>query len=143
MTTNELRTVVGVDLGDKLHAICVLDQAGGIVGEFTLRNSADDLLELAARYPGALFAMEVGAHSPWISRLLEASGCEVVVANARKLRAVYQNERKCDEADARMIARLARADPALLHPVAHGTEVAQRDRLAITARDAQIGRAHV
>ena len=34
----------------------------------------------------------------------------MIVANSRKLRAIYQNERKSDELDARMLAKLARVD---------------------------------
>ncbi len=49
---------------------------------------------LVKRFPKARIAMEVGSHSPWISRLLDKLGCEVIVANSRKLRAIYQNERK-------------------------------------------------
>ena len=32
--------------------------------------------ELTGRYRGALVVMEAGCHSPWISRYLEAPGCE-------------------------------------------------------------------
>ncbi|MEM9283180.1 MAG: IS110 family transposase [Verrucomicrobiota bacterium] len=58
-------------------------------------------------------------------------GCEVIVANSRKLRAFYQNDRKSDELDARMLAKLARAD---LHPIKHSSEQAQRDLLQIKLR---------
>ena len=63
--------------------------------------------------------MEVGSHSPWISRFLKDLGHDVIVANPRKLRAIYTNERKSDECDAEMLARLGRVDPKLLHPIAH------------------------
>jgi transposase len=48
--------------------------------------------------------MEAGCHSPWISRYLEQLGCEVVVSNPRKTRAIYQHERKSDRRDALMLA---------------------------------------
>ena len=35
-------------------------------------------------------------------------GCDVTVANARKLRAIYDNDRKSDLLDARMLAKLLR-----------------------------------
>ncbi len=103
--------------------------------EFTITNTRVSLSKLAKKYPQARIAMEVGAHSPWISRLLTELGCEVIVANSRKLRAIYQNERKSDMLDARMLAKLARADVSLLHPVTHGSEQAQRDLLRIKLRD--------
>jgi hypothetical protein len=45
-------------------------------------------------------AIETGTHSPWVSRLLEECGHQVLVANARKLRLIYANKRKTDEIDA-------------------------------------------
>lgn len=133
-TTQQFETIIGVDLGDKKHAICVIDKQGEIQKEFFLRNCLNDLTKLARDYPKARVAMEVGTHSPWTSRLLENAGMEVLVANARKLRAIYTNERKCDQLDARMLAKIARMDPELLHPIRHGSEQSQRDLLAIKMR---------
>jgi transposase len=45
-------------------------------------------------------AIEAGTHSPWVSRVLEGCGHDVLVANARKIRLIYANERKTDEVDA-------------------------------------------
>lgn len=134
-TNTHLNTVIGIDLGDLRHAVCVLDADGGIAEEYPMTNTRESLTKFAKKYPGARVAMEVGSHSPWISRLLNENGCEAIVANARKLRAIYQNERKSDELDARMLAKLARADVSLLHPVKHGSERAQRDLLRIKLRD--------
>jgi len=131
-------TAIGIDLGDKKHAICVMDKSGDIVREEMISNTSYQLERLAGRYPGALVAMEVGTHSPWISRLLEQLGMDVVVANPRKLRAITANHRKCDEADAEMLARLARADRSLLSPVTHCSEQEQCDRIALRTRDALV-----
>lgn len=127
--------VIGIDLSDRRHAACVLDGAGEIFEESTIPNTRRSLTRLAARYPKARIAIEVGSHSPWISRLLTERGCEVIVANARKLRAIYQNERKSDVLDARMLAKLARLDVSLLHPIEHVSEAAQRDLLQVKLRD--------
>ena len=54
----------------------------------------------------------------------------MIVANPRKTRAIYQNERKSDRRDAMMLARLARMDATLLHPVKHGGQQAQQDMLS-------------
>ena len=82
--------------------------------------------------------MEAGCHSPWISRHLEGAGCEVVVSNPRKTRAIYQHERKSDRRDALMLARIARMEPALLYPVRHGSEEAQQDLLRIKLGDSLV-----
>jgi transposase len=134
-TKTVLETTIGLDLGDKRHAVCVLDSKGEIIEERTVSNTRESLSKLARRYPQARVALEAGSHSPWISRWLKGLDCEVLVANARKLRAIYQNERKSDALDARMLAKLARVDPSLLHPIEHGSEQAQRDLLRIKLRD--------
>jgi len=126
---------IGVDLGDKKHHYCVVDQGGNILKRGKLLNTREAFTHLAAEYSGARVAMEVGTHSPWISEHLLKEGCEVYVANARKLRAIYQNERKCDDYDAEMLARLARVDTSLLKPVTHISQDAMTDRLVLGARE--------
>lgn len=113
---------IGIDLGDKNHAICVLDQDGDAIEQRFITNQKESLQRLSVKFPEARIAMETGTHSPWISRFLLDLGHDVIVANARKLRAIYLNDRKSDEADAQMITRLARVDPKLLSPIQHGTE---------------------
>jgi transposase len=39
-------------------------------------------------------AIEAGTHSPWVSRVLEECGHEVLVANASKLRLIYSRASK-------------------------------------------------
>jgi transposase len=107
------RTIIGLDLGDRWHRFCVLGESGQVVEEGSVANNRLALSELSSRYPGALVVMEAGCHSPWISRHLEQAGCEVIVSNPRKTRAIYQHERKSDRRDALMLARIARVEPAL------------------------------
>ena len=126
---------IGVDLGDRKHAICVLDDAGSVIEERSITNHRESLRRLSKKYPKALMVMEVGSHSPWISRFLSDLSHRVLVANPRKVRAIYQNTRKSDERDANMLARIARVDESLLFPIEHGTEEAQRDLLQIKLRD--------
>ena len=61
-----------------------------------------------------------------------------MVSNPRKLRAIYQHERKSDRRDAQMLARIGRLDPALLYPVRHGSAEAQQDLLRIKLRDSLV-----
>jgi transposase len=82
--------------------------------------------------------MEVGSHSRWASHLLREQGHDVIVANARKLRAIYNNPRKGDRADAETLARLARLDPELLSPIHHRSPLAQADLAVLHSRDALI-----
>jgi hypothetical protein len=56
----------------------------------------------------------------------------VIVANTRKVRLIYESDRKNDRLDARMLARLGRVDASLLSPVWHPSAEAQAD-LAMAA----------
>lgn len=135
MKTKPSTITIGIDLGDRKHAVCALDAKGDIIKEETINNNRGALTALSRRYPGALMVMEVGMHSPWISRFLKDLGHRVLVANPRKVRAIYQNERKCDKRDAELLARIARTDEKLLFPVEHVSEEMQRDLLQIKLRD--------
>lgn len=133
--------VVGIDLGNAKHAICVmLRESGEIVDERSITNHRESLRRLSKKYPDSLLAMEVGSHSPWISRFFQELGHEVLVANPRKMRAIFENDRKCDLYDARMLAKIARFDPSMLYPIEHQSEQAQRDLLQIKLRDSLVRR---
>ena len=82
--------------------------------------------------------MEVGTHSRWASHLFKDLGHDVLVANARKLRAIYHNPRKGDRADAETLARLARLDPELLAPIHHRSPQAHADPAVLRSRDALV-----
>ena len=127
-----------MDLGDRRHKYCVLNESGKVVKTGDIANSRGQLEAIARSYAGSRVVLECGTHSPWVSRYLEGLGMRVIVANARKTRAISENERKSDERDAELLARLGRVDPALLHPVVHGSEQAQHDMLQIKLRDALV-----
>ena len=129
------KLTIGIDLGDRKHAICIIDQNGDVIHESMLSNTREDIARFLKNYPKSLIAMEVGMHSPWLSRFLKSLGYRVIVANPRKLRAIYENPRKSDKKDALMLAKLARADESLLSPIEHRSEKAQRDLLQIKLRD--------
>ena len=135
---NEYSTVIGMDLGDKRHHFCVLNQYAEIEQEGTVTNSRAGLKRVFSGYEPSLIAIETGTHSKWVSSLLEKLGHKVLVANARKLRAIYSNERKCDRLDAEMLARLARSDPKLLSPITHRGDEAQADLSVIRSRDSLV-----
>ena len=93
----------------------------------------------ASEQPPMRIAIEAGTHSPWVSRVLEECGHDVLVANARKLRLIYSNKRKTDEVDAENLARLARLDPKLLYPLKHRGEESQAHMAIIRSREALVG----
>lgn len=125
---------IGMDLGDKTSRYCVLNEEGDVAGEGSVATTKKGIVEKFGGLARMRIAMEVGTHSPWVSRLLTALGHEVIVANARQVRLISQSTRKDDKLDARMLARLARIDPALLRPIRHRSERAQEHLLAIRVR---------
>jgi len=126
--------VVGVDIGDKTSRYCVLDGDGVVQVERSVATTRQGMTQVFAKMARSRVAMEVGTHSPWVSRLLEGLGHEVIVANARKVRIISESTRKDDRMDAQLLARLARVDPALLFPIRHRGEPAQQHLTMIKAR---------
>ena len=127
---------IGIDLGDRYSHLCVLDrETGEILEEERIRTTREAFERRFGRVPRARVAIEVGIHSPWVSRLLQGAGHEVTVANAYKLRLIYENDSKSDRVDAQYLARLLAADPKLLHPLEHRKEQDQATRSVLIARD--------
>src|SRR6476469_1148516 len=133
-TFSQATLTIGLDLGDRNSWYCVLDEVGQIQLEQRVRTSAKALQEVFSGMPGSRIALEIGTHSPWISRLLSELGHEVIVANARKVRLIGESRKKDDRLDARTLARLARIDPGFLSPVKQRSAQAQADLMMIRAR---------
>jgi len=125
---------VGLDLGDRSSAYCVLNEAGEIVLEQRLATTPEAMKQVFGSMPRCRMAMETGTHSPWVSRLLTALGHEVIVGHAQKVRLITKSRRKDDRLDARTLARLARIDPELLSPVKHRSAQAQLHLTEIRGR---------
>jgi transposase len=129
---------IGLDLGDRWSRYCVVDENGVVVAEDRIRTSATALQQRFKRLPARRIVLEAGTHSPWVSRLLESLGHRVVVANPRKVRLIYESDRKNDRLDARMLARLGRVDVSLLAPIQHRSAEAQADLAVVRGRDALV-----
>jgi transposase len=128
------RLTVGLDLGDRTSRYCILNEAGEKASEDQLPTTKTGLDSLFAKMASCRIALEVGTHSPWVSRQLAALGHEVIVANPRKVKLITQSMKKNDRMDAEQLARLARVDPKLLAPIRHRGPEAQADLAIIRAR---------
>jgi transposase len=128
------RLTIGLDLGDRTSRYCILDEAGEVVIEEALPTTKVGLSSLFEKMPSSRVALEVGTHSPWVSRYLAKVGHEVIVANSHKVKLITHSQRKNDRVDAQKLARLARVDPKLLSPIRHRGEEAQADLAVIRAR---------
>jgi transposase len=133
------KMTAGLDLGDRYSHICLLDtESGEVVEESRLRTTPEAFGRRFGSDGRLTLALEVGTHSPWVSRLLSDCGHEVLVANPRRTRLIYGEGRKSDRLDAEKLARLARADPELLYPIEHRGEASQAHLALIHSREALI-----
>ena len=126
---------VGLELSDTHAHYCVVNAHGQVLRTGHARTTATALEHTLTPWPGSRVVLEVGTHSPWVSRLLTRLGHEVLVANARQLRLIYASHRKSDRVEAEALARLGRLDPVLLHPIHHRSAQAQADLAQLRARD--------
>jgi len=129
---------MGMDLGDQYTTVYVLDGEGAEVETARVRTTPAGLARWLRGRARARVVLEAGTHSPWVSRVVEALGHEVLVANPRKLRLIYQNPGKTDRVDAEYLARVGRLDPRLLGGITHRGEAAQAALAVLRARDALV-----
>jgi transposase len=125
----------GLDLGDRKSEICAIDSAGKVVERVSVSTTKEALADYFNGHTKGLVVLEVGTHSPWISRLLEELGNEVLIANPRRLAVLYGSRRKNDKNDAELLARLGRADSKLLSPIRHRDKSCQEIRALLKARE--------
>jgi transposase len=95
------QVTAGLDIGDRYSYLCLIDtQSGEVLEQGRLPTTPEALRRRFTSELSVRIAIETGTHSPWVSRLLEECGHQVLVANARKLRLIYSNKRKTDQIDA-------------------------------------------
>ncbi len=133
--TTDGRLTIGLDLGDRFTEGRVLNASAEVIEAFRVRTTEAALSSRLASFAPSRVVLEVGTHSPWVSRVVSRLGHEAVVANPRRVRLIAENDSKSDGVDAELLARLGRVDPSLLKPIVHRGEQAQRDRILIQARD--------
>ena len=130
---------IGVDLGDKWSRLCVLDEHGEVCEEGRIATTADAMRKRFSTEAPCRIVIEVGTHSPWVQRLLQELGHEVITAHAQSVRLIYGGTNKDDRLDAERLARLGRLDPKLLHPIRHREGSTQADRAVIRSRYVLVG----
>jgi transposase len=127
--------IAGLDVSDRQIAVCVLDAQGVVQERTRLATTPPSVQSWLAGWQPMRVILEVGTHSPWLSRVIQATGHEAIVANARKLRFIFRNESKSDRVDAEALARVGRLDLQLLAPLRHRSAAAQEALAQLRARD--------
>ena len=98
---SEQKLTIGLDLGDRSSWYCVLDATGSVLPEQRLSTTPKAMKEVFGGMPRSRIALETGMHSPWVSRVLNELGQEVIVAHARNVRLIGESRKKDDRLDAR------------------------------------------
>lgn len=125
---------IGLDLGDRYSHYCMLNEDGDAIESGRIQTTEAAFRRHFEGEPRQRIALECGTHSPWVSRLLNTLGHEVIVANARKIPAITASTSKNDRNDAELLARFAAHDPRLLSPLQHRSLERQQDLNLIQAR---------
>ena len=111
-STEQMKMTAGMDLGDKYSHLCLIDtESGELIEGSRLRTTPEAMRRRFDSERPLRVAIEVGTHSPWVSRLLEECGHEVLIANPRKTRLIYGQRRK------RTTSSMPRSWPASLGPI--------------------------
>ena len=118
----EYYTTIGADVSDRTTKICVMTKAEGgerhIVVETTCATTKAGFEEAFSKFDRSWpVVFETGMHCRWMDRLFRKMGFKTIVGNPGKIPSITKSNTKNDRNDARELARLALADPAMLHPV--------------------------
>lgn len=140
ITMKGVSGTVGIDLGDRQSLYCVVASDGDFLEEGKLPTTTAAFQRRFSEMSRSRVVLEVGTHSPWISRLLKELGHEVVVVDPRKIEMISQSNKKTDRHDAATLALLGRLDTnlQLLKTVSHRPRELQDDLAVIRTRDALV-----
>jgi len=102
---------VGIDWAYGRAAYCAMGEGGEIKAEGLISADEDGLAKLVLKLgTEAKAALEMMSGAVWVRDQLQATGWEVQVAHARKVRDVAPLACKTDKVDARVLAELRRRD---------------------------------
>jgi transposase len=125
---------VGLDVGDHRSSVCVLDAEANVIETAEIATTRAAIRSRFGVRQRLRVVLETGTHANWLDEELKLLGHEVIVANARKIRAISTADCKSDRKDAEMLARLGRSDPTLLHPVNPRSADIRKDLVLVRAR---------
>lgn len=131
----EIKSYIGLDIGDKYTHFCVIDETGEITDDGKVRTNRRSITRALQGLEAPRVALEVGTHSRWICDLLADLNIEVLVANPRKIKLIHGDNKKDDRTDSEKLARLNRVDPSLLYPIEHRSDEHHKDLEFLKARD--------
>jgi transposase len=129
---------IGLDLGDRSSSVCEVGAGGAVAKRGSVPTTPAGIEAYFGGRSPFRVVLEVGTHSPWVSRLLKELGHEVIVSNPAAVYGKRRRKKRNDSMDAEFLARQGRADPKLLHPIRHRGPEVQKHLATLRARDALV-----
>lgn len=137
-----IRRYAGIDWAKASHAVCIIDQRGGVVARFEVEHSDAGLRELVSRLSGVEGVAIERPDGPVVEALLEAD-LPVVVIASRHVKALRTRHglvgNKDDRADAFILADALRTDGHRLRPLRPDAPETLALRAAVRARKDLVG----
>ena len=130
---------IGMDLGSRKTAVCILSPEGGQLHESTISTTKPEMLTFFQAQPKSRVVMEASGPSRWIAELASSCGHEVIVANPREFRLICESHHKTDRNDARILAEFGQFRPHMLHPIKLRGLKCQIARSTMAARSHAVG----
>ena len=128
----------GIDVHAKTSELCELSEKGRVLRRRSFSTTQAGYRRLFGGTARMRVVMESGGSTPWIARLLEQLGHDVVVVNPRRLRLIAESTLKSDRVDAEILARLSRVDLGLLRPVYQRSQEGQLLRTRLRVRSSLV-----
>lgn len=132
------RITAAIDLGKRSSVACFVDARGGEVARERIASNCVTLERVFGSVPPMRVVIETGGHSNWVARRLRAMGHEVIVADARRLKVLWDTKSKDDKRDALFLAQIGARWPELLCGVEPRSEQSERDRAMLRMREAAV-----
>ena len=124
----------GIDLGDKMTAICILRANRQKVAEMEIPTKAPEIREALKKYRGLTCIVEASPLAEWLSKAVEKLGHRITIVCPRKAKAALSghSRKKTDKRDARALAELCLTG--WYEAVHHKSDESREMRSFMTAR---------
>jgi len=132
------RVTAAIDLGSRWSVACFVDAEGEDVARERMASTCVALERVFGGLPPMRIAIETGGHSNWVARRLRMMGHEVIVADAKRLKVLWDTKSKDDKRDARFLAQIAALWPELLNPVEPRTLESEQNRAMLRLRESLV-----
>lgn len=116
-TSTTFPRTIGIDLGIRKSAFCIVSPAGERLVEDELKTAQPEMRSFLQSQPSSRVVIEASGPSRWVAELATSCGHDVLVANPREFRLICESHRKTDRNDSRILADFGQFRPQLLHPV--------------------------